>query len=567
MADLGNQRLPDRKTPMDNYYGNANPDLLAQVPVTAQAVLESGVGEGALGAKYLHINPTARYYGIETNPMAAETAGRRLTRVWTADCEAFDPEQLPEPPDCLVYGDVLEHLLDPWALLRRQAQILLPHGSVSACIPNAAHWSVALEVLRGRFPYHQDGIFDRTHLRWFNLDGMARLFRAAGLEIVRIVPRVFQPEAAEALVQRIGGALRDLGIDTGKFLRTAQPLQYVLQATKQPVPRIFLRFALPAAGARGEVAATMRQLRSIPGVQPLPAGSVAQVGNAPTPADTDLLILPLDGSEEPEALARQIARADKPVVVRIDRPLPAAERYIPLLHAASGIEVASRDLADWAGRQNPSTQYFPPAIDRLDPLPEPEPGHPSRVVIGTFGGEAGLGPFAAALDNVRAMHPEVEFCPVNAADLTLSQHDKQVAARPSDRADLDALEGAEIAVLLAGSDASIVECERVWLEAARRGAVVLADHTACVGCITDGTTGLLFADADMLAVQLRRLLRNAELRTALRLGARQYLMEQRMLAQQIAARLSWYASLTEKRGAPATSIAAPPSSAKRSVPD
>ena len=49
----------------------------------------------------------------------------------------------PLPPlDALVYGDVLEHLREPWAVLARHVPLLSDDGLLIACIPNVQHWSV-----------------------------------------------------------------------------------------------------------------------------------------------------------------------------------------------------------------------------------------------------------------------------------------------------------------------------------------------------------------------------------------------------------------------------------------
>ena len=125
-----------------DYFGNINPDLLNRIPQSASRVLEIGCGSGALGAAYKTLNPMSTYVGIEYVPEAAESARGRLNHVVCGDVE--DPElAIPlvdgKKYDCLVYGDVLEHLRDPWAVLQRHLGLLSEDGLVLACIPNAQH--------------------------------------------------------------------------------------------------------------------------------------------------------------------------------------------------------------------------------------------------------------------------------------------------------------------------------------------------------------------------------------------------------------------------------------------
>ena len=64
-----------------------------------------------------------------------------------------------------VFGDSLEHLRDPWSVLAREHQLLLPRATICACIPNAQHWSLQARLSIGDWTYEDSGVMDRTHLR------------------------------------------------------------------------------------------------------------------------------------------------------------------------------------------------------------------------------------------------------------------------------------------------------------------------------------------------------------------------------------------------------------------
>jgi SAM-dependent methyltransferase len=105
--------------------------------------------------------------------------------VVVADLESARP-LLHGPFDAIVYGDVLEHLSDPRAVLQALDQTLTPGGTVIVSVPNVAHLWVRLSLLAGRFDYADRGILDRTHLRFFTRRTLLELLRDAGLAVIEV---------------------------------------------------------------------------------------------------------------------------------------------------------------------------------------------------------------------------------------------------------------------------------------------------------------------------------------------------------------------------------------------
>jgi trans-aconitate methyltransferase len=125
---------------MPAYPDLPNPDILERIPLTARVVLDVGCGSAALSAAYRKRNPRARLLGIDKDPALAEIAAERLDELMTVDVEEDPlPFDVSEGIDCIIYGDVLEHLRDPWAVLRRHVEALTPDGVILICIPNLEH--------------------------------------------------------------------------------------------------------------------------------------------------------------------------------------------------------------------------------------------------------------------------------------------------------------------------------------------------------------------------------------------------------------------------------------------
>ena len=68
---------------------------------------------------------------MEINPEAAAAAACRLSKVVIGNAEEIQLEE--KNVDCLVYGDVLEHMIDPWSTLCRHA-VQLKEGRAGDCL-------------------------------------------------------------------------------------------------------------------------------------------------------------------------------------------------------------------------------------------------------------------------------------------------------------------------------------------------------------------------------------------------------------------------------------------------
>ena len=90
---------------------------------------------------------------------------------------------LDEAYDYILCADVLEHLRDPLGMLRECRQRLAPGGVLIASLPNSGHAYFRWNVLMGRFPRHDKGLFDRTHLQFYMWDGWVDLLARAGFRL------------------------------------------------------------------------------------------------------------------------------------------------------------------------------------------------------------------------------------------------------------------------------------------------------------------------------------------------------------------------------------------------
>ena len=137
--------------------------------------------------------------GMELDPDAAQVAEQWAERVVVGNVDDAEVWELvdDESFDVITFGDVLEHLGDPLAVLRTAVRKLKRSGFVVTSLPNVAHGDVRLSLLHGAFRYRETGLLDRTHVRFFTLDTARELLRDAGLVVVdtrRVVMPLFHTE-------------------------------------------------------------------------------------------------------------------------------------------------------------------------------------------------------------------------------------------------------------------------------------------------------------------------------------------------------------------------------------
>jgi SAM-dependent methyltransferase len=123
--------------------------------------------------------------GIEINPRAAEEARAHCEEVIVADLDVRPlVDILPGRLfDVAVFGDILEHLRNPWRVLDEARSFLGPVGFVVLSIPNIAHGAIRLALLRGAFQYAKAGLLDDDHLRFFTLRSVRELCLRSGYRI------------------------------------------------------------------------------------------------------------------------------------------------------------------------------------------------------------------------------------------------------------------------------------------------------------------------------------------------------------------------------------------------
>ncbi|CAI2718633.1 glycosyltransferase [Nitrospina watsonii] len=180
------QNLTESKSNnVSKYYQYVRHDVIELIPGNVCSVLEVGCGAGRTG-QFVREKFNAYVAGIELDPDAAKEARVVLDDLVQGDIETMDVPYPEGSFDCILFADVLEHLKDPLAVIRKYKNLLTAGGSMVASIPNVQFYEVVHQLIEGNWTYQDEGILDRTHLRFYTFKEIEKLFREAGLEIESI---------------------------------------------------------------------------------------------------------------------------------------------------------------------------------------------------------------------------------------------------------------------------------------------------------------------------------------------------------------------------------------------
>lgn len=167
---------------------DAHSILMRLIP-RGSRVLELGCASGYLSG-YMEQVLGCRVTGIDADPAAISIAAGRSSEVYVADLDmpnALEPAHASAPYDVLLTAAVLEHLKYPERLLADASRLLVPGGLAIVSLPNIAHWSFRLKLLRGRFDYADYGVLDRTHCRLYTMATGHALLEELGYHVERLV--------------------------------------------------------------------------------------------------------------------------------------------------------------------------------------------------------------------------------------------------------------------------------------------------------------------------------------------------------------------------------------------
>ncbi len=165
--------------------------IYGQIPRNSR-VLEIGCADGRL-ANMLTMKKNCRVFCVEKDPAMACIARSKCEQMHNIDIEKTALSFEEGFFDCIVMGNVVEHFVEPEKILKELKRYLSNGGFLIYSVPNIVNWHSRLTIFSGKFEYSECGVFDKTHLHFYNLNSAAKLAINAGysIEWLDVTPSIY----------------------------------------------------------------------------------------------------------------------------------------------------------------------------------------------------------------------------------------------------------------------------------------------------------------------------------------------------------------------------------------
>lgn len=169
----------------DFYFEGSRNEILPFIPDGLKTCLDVGCAQGNWG-KLLKDHKNIKVTGVEPTQQA-QIAETKLDQVYQATFDEVFDELQSSRFDLITFNDVLEHLIDPWDTLIKCQQLLNENGFLIASLPNVRFYGNLKELIFEKdWQYRDEGILDRTHLRFFTKKSGMRLFESSGYDVKEV---------------------------------------------------------------------------------------------------------------------------------------------------------------------------------------------------------------------------------------------------------------------------------------------------------------------------------------------------------------------------------------------
>jgi methionine biosynthesis protein MetW len=173
-----------------------------------QRLLDIGCWDGYLLERIHETGLYTELYGVDIVPEGIEAVREKGFQAQVVD---LNREALPFPDeyfDGITVLAVLEHIFDPYAVIREVRRVLRAGGEMVIDVPNVASFTNRVRILFGRLPITSlDTGWDGGHLHYFTKHALDRFLPSEGFDILARKTTGGHPRLREWWISLLAGEL------------------------------------------------------------------------------------------------------------------------------------------------------------------------------------------------------------------------------------------------------------------------------------------------------------------------------------------------------------------------
>ena len=176
-----------------NYYKNVRVEIMPLLPEKINRIFEIGCGTGETLSYIKSVKHAKWAGGIElTKTTEKIKENKNIDLIIYGDIENKILPLKKASLDIILCLDVLEHLNNPWLVLKKLKLYLKKDGVIICSIPNVRNYKVLLPLMfLGNWNYSENGILDKTHLRFFTKKTSIKLIEESGFKVNSITSLIY----------------------------------------------------------------------------------------------------------------------------------------------------------------------------------------------------------------------------------------------------------------------------------------------------------------------------------------------------------------------------------------
>lgn len=204
-------------------------ETLALASGVPNRVVDIGCGTGAIAENFRKHFGCESLVGCELDPSAAAVASNRLDRVISRPLQDWTEQETQEisTADTILLFDVLEHMTNPWGELEYLCSKIDPAAQILISLPNIGCYPILLDLVSGYWTYKSMGILDITHVRFFTLHEMRRMFYQTGFRIeFETTLSYFNPQNITIFPIELSYGIIKILVNDAEHLRRLHTIQF-----------------------------------------------------------------------------------------------------------------------------------------------------------------------------------------------------------------------------------------------------------------------------------------------------------------------------------------------------